>query len=273
MGRKNKTTLTLLFGASMMTVFGLAIFGNQGCTAKMPSATTFVATATPTVPPNVIANMEDGGTYLNPAMSGVGPTGVPNGFWVASSWGDPRNIVNGTSGADIVFLGGMGANGTNGSIHIYGTIYDWGDGQYPSYQLEGKLKGGQYFDALVYGFTGVKYYLKIGTTDTCTYRRFNVPCGGTTPPSGGGWCTSQCFSHFGAALGTASTGLWTQRTHPFLSLSRAFGNPLTPATLSGANLQQLLQVQWQFGLNLASPPPTPPRSAVVDYWVDEIEFF
>jgi hypothetical protein len=87
MRRKDMNWMGALLGVAMASVFGLAIFGNQGCTAKMPASTTFVATATPTVPPNIIDNLEDGDTYLNPAMCGVGASGAPYGFWVASSGG------------------------------------------------------------------------------------------------------------------------------------------------------------------------------------------
>jgi hypothetical protein len=272
MRRKDMNWMGALLGVAMASVFGLAIFGNQGCTAKMPASTTFVATATPTVPPNIIDNLEDGDTYLNPAMCGVGASGAPYGFWVASSWGDPANLINGRSGSPIVFGGSVGANGTDSAIHIYGTIIDHADNQYPSFQLEGKLKGGNYFDAVPYGFVGVRFYYKTGT-DTCTFRRFNLPIAATSPSSTGGYCLTSCFDHFGASL-TPTSGAWSLKTYYFNAtlgtpiLSRqGFGSAISPTTLSGSHLSQLLQVQWQFGRNGSA------GTSSVDYWIDEVEFF
>lgn len=267
MSWKKKIVMPALLGLSMTGVVVLALVGNQGCTAKMPAATTFVATATPTVPPNVIDNMEDGDTYLNPAMCGTTSSGVPTGFWVASTWGDPSNLVNGAAGAAVIFCGGVGCPvSPSCAIHLYGNIKDNNDGQYPSFQLEGKLRGGNYFDGLQYGYTGVRFYLKTGVGDNCPYRRFNVPVGGTTPPAGGGYCATNCYGHFGTSL-SATNGAWQQKTFPFTSLTRAFGNPLTPPTLTGKNLQELLEVQWQFGRNGSA------GTSYVDYWIDQVEFF
>jgi hypothetical protein len=267
MRRKKHFWMPVLLGVSMISVFLLMIFSNQGCTAKMPVSTTFVATATPTVQPIVIDNLEDGDTYLNPAMCGTTSTGVPLGFWVASTWGPSSNVINGMSGANIVFCDGMGANNTSCAIHIYGNITDVTPTTYPSFQLEGKLRGGSYLDISQYGYTGVRYYMKIGTGDNCLYRRFNVGIGATTPQAGGGYANStNAYSHFGATL-TTTGGVWTQKTFIFTSLIRAFGTPLSPSTLSGNHLKELLEVEWQFGRNGSS------GSSTVDYWIDEVEFF
>jgi hypothetical protein len=166
-----------------------------------------------------------------------------------------------------VLCGGVGANGTSCAIHIYGNITDALPTTYPSFQLEGKLKGGNYFDASQYGYTGVRFYLKTGTGDNCPYRRFNVGIGATTPPAGGGYANStNAYSHFGATL-AATGGVWLQKTYIFTSLGRAFGTPLTPNSITGINLQQLLEVEWQFGRNGVA------GTSAVDYWVDEVEFF
>jgi hypothetical protein len=272
MSHKKSYWAPALLGVCLSGVFSLVLIGNQGCTAKMPASTTFVATATPTVPPNVADNMDDCDSNMNPAMSGVNSSGSPLGFWVASSWGDPGNLINGAAGANVVFCGNVGANNTNGAIHLYGTIKDNGDGQYPSFQLEGKFKGSLYFDSTVYGYRGVRFYYKTGT-DTCTFRRFNLPIAATSPPATGGYCATACYDHFGASL-LATNGVWTQRSYyfnatlgtPFLQ-RQGFGSAITPATLSGNHLKQLIQVQWQFGRNGSA------GTASVDYWIDEVEFF
>lgn len=260
----------------MIIVFLITISGNQGCSNKTPSLATFVATATPTVVPNVIDNLEDGDTYLNPAMSGMTSTGVPLGFWVASTWGDSSNVIDNSAGANVVFCGGVGANNTSCAIHIYGNLKDNGDNQYPAFQLEGKLKGGNYFDASAYPYTGIRFYIKIGAGDTCSDRRFNVPIGLTTPPSGGGYCASNCYGHFGSSVGVGGavatgahptgTGVWSQQSYPFTGLSPVYG-PALGKTLAGNYLKELLEVEWVFGRNGVAGTST------VDYWVDEVEFF
>jgi len=236
----------------------------------MPVSTTFVATATPTVPPNVIDNLEDGDTYLNPAMCGTTANGVPSGFWVASSWGPSSNVVNGKAGAAYVFCGNVGANGTSCAIHVFGTLTDAGDAKYPAFQLEGKLRGGLYFDSSVYGFKGVQFYYKTGN-DTCPTRRFNLGVASTTPPVGGGYDTVADYNHYGAVL-IPTTNTWVQKSYYFQPAAQGGGSPTLAkangaGNLSNTDLKQMLEVEWVFTRNnLAGNNP-------VDYWVDEVQFF
>jgi len=189
------------------------------------------------------------------------------GYWHAWTWGDPGNQVN----APYVICGGVGANGTSCAIHLYGNIHDNADGQYPAFELDGLLKSGQTFDASMY--SGIRFYFKTGTSDTCLLRRFTVPISTTQPVSLGGACTTNCLDHFGANLG-ATSGNWVQKTYYFNStlgspslLRQGWGYPVNPMTLSGANLTQLLAVQWIAGRNGSA------GTSYVDYWVDEVEFF
>jgi hypothetical protein len=46
-----------------------------------------------------------------------------------------------------------------------------------------------------------------------------------------------------------------------------WGNAIVPTTFTGINLQQLLELEWQFGRNGSK------GTSYVDYWVDECEFF
>jgi len=250
----------------------LSLVGGSGCASKTPTAASFVATSTPTLPSNFIDNLEDGDAYLNPTFCGVKRTGVPEGFWVASSWGDPSNVINGGPGKPFVFSGAVGANGTDSAIHIYGQVTDHADGQYPAFQLQGKLQGGEYYDTVPYGLVGVRFYYKTGV-DTCPTRRFNLPIAATTESSGGGTCMNKCYDHFGAPL-TPTSGAWSMKAYyfnaalgtPFLS-RKGFGSAISPATLSGAHLSQVLEVQWLFGRDGAA------GESSVDYWIDEVEFF
>jgi hypothetical protein len=269
-GVKTVWFLRGFLACSVSLLLAMSFFGTQGCVNKTPGMAAFVATSTPTLPSNVIDDLEDGDVYLNPAMSGVSSGGAALGYWVASTWGDTSNIINGSAGAPFVFRGGVGAAGTLASIHIYGTIKDNADAQYPSFQLQGKLKGGAVFDTTALGYKGVRFYYKVGSGDNCPTRKFFLPVSSTTPPIGGGTCTDSaiCYDHFGATL-ASTADLWVQKIYYFRS---ADGTPVLTKRNGSTkpnetDLQRVLEVQWQFGRNNLLGTST------VDYWVDEVEFF
>jgi hypothetical protein len=223
---------------------------------------TIIFTATATLPPNVIDNLEDGDNNLNPTVGyGIG------GYWKAWTWGDVSNQIN----SPYIICGNVGANGTSCAIHVFGNIKDNSDGQYPAFELDGIFGTGSYLDGTT--FLGVRFYYKTGSADTCPFKRFNLPIAATSPVSMGGICTSNCFDHFGANL-VATSDIWVQKKYFFNAtlgspaLTRSgWGTIITPTTLTGTNLQQLLAVQWQEGRNGSS------GTSYVDYWVDEVEFF
>jgi hypothetical protein len=188
----------------------------------------------------------------------------PDGVWYASTW-DLGNIIN----SNYVTCGNVGANGTDCAIHLFGNITDYSDGQYPSFQLEGILSKG-YYDGSA--FSGVNFYYKTGTADTCSFRRFNLVIAQTQQDIKGGTCPSNCFDHYGYNL-NETYGVWKQAKYYYNTtlgspaLSRnGWGYP-TGITLSGIYLKQIIELQWQFGRNGTK------GTSYVDYWVDEVEFF
>ena len=84
------------------------------------------------------------------------------------------------------------------------------------------------------------------------------------PPSA---ASNACYNNFGYAYGNTG-GNWQLVVLPFSSLTRGnYGSALTPPTLSGANLQQIVGLQWSEGGNNV------PGTVNVDFYVDEIQFF
>lgn len=262
-----RVTFRSFLSLSMLVcLFILAGFGNQGCNGKSPSQSSVVATATPTLAPNVISNLENDSLALN-AVS------FPQGTWYASTWGDPGNKVN----PNWVTCGGVGANGTDCAVHLFGLLTDNSDGQYPSFQLECILGSG-YFDAS--RFAGVRFDYKFGTDDnplppnlgigevSCSpYRRFNLVIAATQQDIKGGTCPSDCFDHFGLSL-NATNDAWVPKSCIFSTMTKSFdGTPHNLTVLHPDDLKQVIELQWQVGRNGHKGRYT------VDYWVDEVEFF
>lgn len=269
--RSRKTSWAPLFlGTAFFALFLLGLFGSQGCTSKMPVQSMMVATATPTLSPSIIDNLEDGDLKLNSVT-------FPEGVWYASTWGDPGNKVN----SNWVSCGNVGANGTDCAIHLFGLLKDNADGQYPSFQLECILSSG-YFDASA--FHGLRFYYNIPNDDIPVTplapgestllkgtRRFNFVVAATQQDIKGGTCPSNCFDHFGDFL-NATNGAWIQKTYYFNS---AYGTPNmtrqgwgypSGLTLTPAVLKQAIELQWQDGRNGSKGRYN------IDYWVDEVEF-
>jgi hypothetical protein len=245
---------------------GFMLFVNQGCAGKGPTQSTMVATATPTLAPNIVANLETGDLKLN-------STTFPEGVWYASTWGDPGNKIN----ANYVTCGGVGANGTSCAIHLFGALKDNADGQYPSFQLECILSNG-YFDASA--FTGVRFYYNIASDDQTVpsdsslgevsgtpYRRFNLVIAATQEDIKGGLCPSDCYDHFGVAL-APTAGSWSEKSCVFSDLRKSFdAYPHSLTVLNTDVLKQVIELQWQVGRNGSKGRYN------VDYWVDEVSFF
>lgn len=275
MGSLKSRWVPVLLGTAFCALLLLSVFGNQGCTSKTPVQSAFVATATPTLPPTIISNLEDGSLKLNSIA-------YPEGVWYASTWGDPSNKVN----SNWVSCGNVGANGSNCAIHLFGALKDDANNQYPSFQLECILSSG-YFDASA--FHGVKFSYNIPTDDApiapvtiagpggvteviCTpFRRFNYVIAATQQDIKGGTCPSNCFDHFGVTLNNTG-GVWIAKQYNFYGtapvLTRSgWGYPSGLSMLTPATLKQSIELQWQVGRNGSLGRYN------VDYWIDDVEFF
>lgn len=243
---------------------GLCVLGCQ--TTQFP--TTYVPGSGPN---GVVANF-DGGTPL--VVNATLAEAYQPGNLVRS----PGTIVMGTYASSVVTLspsvftvGPSGAANTANGAHVTGSFIDAGDAAYPSLSLRIPLEAGNlYYDANF--FSGVKFFLKVASSDAAAKRTFSIPVAQTTVPSGGGTCdpnaaSNACYNDF-AVTYNGTNGAWVAQNITFASMARGpYGAAITPTTLSGANLKQVLMLQWAEGNNNTA------GTVNVDFSVDEVEFF
>jgi len=158
-----------------------------------------------------------------------------------------------------VATGGVGALGTQGAAHVTGALVDTGNANaLTTWQLTATLNPGSgKYDATP--FRGVRYYFKTGPADTATSRTFTAML--TTTSNGTDF--SMPIQGVGASWSEVDTQ-FDRMTRPGWAYG---GSPLTPPTLSGANLVNMTALQWSEGRGGAY------GSAQADFWVDEVFFY
>jgi hypothetical protein len=167
-----------------------------------------------------------------------------------------------------------GAANTAHCFQTFGTVIDKGDNKYPSIQiqipLEKSASVSAFYDAEL--FQGVKFYIKVMGDDTAGTRTFSIPVAQTMPPSNGGNCnpnaaSNACYNNFAVSYANTN-GNWVLVSSGFSAFTRGnYGAAISPTTLSGANLQQILMLQWGEGnQNVAG-------TANIDFYIDEVEFY
>jgi len=167
-----------------------------------------------------------------------------------------------------------GAAGTAQCLHVFGTVNDPGNASYPSIQmqlpLEKSASVSAFYDASF--FSGVKFYVKVAGSDSAGKRIFSIPIAQTQPPSAGGSCnlgatSNACYNDFFVTYNNTN-GAWVQVTAPFSSFTRGnYGAAVSPTTLSGTNLQQILMLDWTESNNNVA------GLINVDFSVDEVQFY
>lgn len=205
------------------------------------------------VPPDeaIVGNFDDGSKNVNPKLFGGS-----GGQWMAISSGGGGTI-------DSDFIADGGANGTPKAAHIYGKLTDKGDKSYPGFQLQVHLKDGGYYDAS--NFSGVQFYYKCPSDDTCLKRRFGIGMAATLPGDQGGTCASNCYDNFGADL--APSDNWVKKTLVFTDIKReGWGGAVIPPDLTD-HLAEFINFAWTHSANNTA------GTFNVDYWVDEVSFF
>jgi hypothetical protein len=89
--------------------------------------------------------------------------------------------------------------------------------------------------------------------------------------AGGGGCTQGpklCYDHFAADYSAGTGRQWKQYSYLFSDLHQLVAGAIpNPPTLSGANLQQVLWLQWEEGRNNS------PGTCTLDLWIDNVEFY
>lgn len=159
-----------------------------------------------------------------------------------------------------------GANNTSQAMNLTGTVNDPGTGVYPTLDLQVQMEGGNLYDAGF--FSGIKFYLKLGSADQATKRVFSTVLFKTQEPPAGGCVPPGCYDHFFVSYNDAPKDEWKFYAIEFSSMGReGWGQAIEPPNLTGPNLSQILWFMWQEGRNNAQGLST------VDLSVDEIELF
>lgn len=163
---------------------------------------------------------------------------------------------------------GPGANNTPYCVHMAGTVTDPGNASYPAAMLAIPLElggNGQYDASL---FSGIKFFIKTSSADNVGTRSFQIPVVKTSvAPAGTCALYNSCYNNFFYTY-PATNGNWQSVVIPFNTMTRqSYGGAISPTTLSGTNLQQILSLQWSEGNNNV------PGTVTVDFYVDEVQFF
>jgi hypothetical protein len=225
----------------------------------------------PTFIPNrdIVCNFNGNSALINPNLMEMNN---PSGGYVLKTGGSVTG-VNNTPSAILLSVDQVEPGGPNGFAYAYnikGTITDPGNASYPAMELEAQMEGGtNLYDGSF--FTGVQFYLKIAADDNTTKRDFSIPVYQTQgSPQGGcvGAAAGGCYDNFTFNLSSGTSGQWEVFTIPFTSLAQAYAGVVTnPPTFSGANLQQMLWLQWEESRNNQIGTST------IDYWVGDIAFY
>lgn len=199
----------------------------------------------------LVSNFDDGTRTVNPKLFNGG-----GGSWSAFSYGG--NTVNDP------FVVPGGANGTPMAAHLFGTLVNKGDNQYPAFTLTFKPKAAGLYDAGA--FTGIRFYYKCPPADKTTFRTLGIPIAATLPASSGGTCQDGCYNHFRSELPASAD--WTVLSLAFNTFKRqaGWGSPVNPPEFTD-HLNEIVDFEWSNNVgNTAGSFP-------VDFWVDEVEFY
>jgi hypothetical protein len=229
-----------------------------GCRGKIPPMSS-IAKPLAKTPDNIIDNFEDGNTIMNTSLRGA-----PAGTWTNYGTSGQATGLNTTNYVLAnTFL--TAPNTSPMAAHVMGSLTDPANASYPEITLQGRFNVAPYYDAS--SFTGVKYHILIGASDTATKRRFKVTIAKTVPIANGGVCTVNCWDHFGLNI-PGPTGGWIEQSLTFATASReGWGSPITPNTFTGTNVQELIGLDWAMSRNNMAGTST------IDFWVDNVEFF
>jgi hypothetical protein len=238
----------------------------NGPITNSPGAAYTIA-CTPAVP---VTNSPVTTYSVNPNLFEIGTAGntiVSPGQWMVPSYQSA-----------IMTLEGPGANGTPWAAHVHGCLEDLGNGVYPSIELAGALDAtppafsvppGQKSAYNMSFFSGIKFYMNIASDDTAKARYFYVNTTQESPSSANGTCAaaSGCYNYFGYTFPGQTTG-WQAFSFNWSQLTvQSYGFQPTPSTLSGVNLEEVLQLIWEESNSNTN------FTANIDFWVDEVYFY
>lgn len=235
----------------------------EGCTGTIPALSAVVATSTPTLGPQWVANFEGGTATLN---SNLVASNNPN-----------FNFLPTTGGVNVV---SPGANGTNFCLNLMVAAKVLSG--YAPYEIEANPNSTGLYNlyGTAYGSAtnGIKFYWKTGTDDTMPARWIIIPVPEQIPPSvgdcpgtGGG-----CYDTFKKPL-SATGGAWTLVSFTWSQFAQTgWGFPqvgslsstcgVAPCTGS-PNLSRILYFQWE------EDPNGTTGTYGADSFIDEVQLF
>jgi hypothetical protein len=250
---KKAIVLMFLLGAVILN----GTWMMQGCTGRIPSLSAIVATSTPTLGPNIVANFEGGDDTINTNLVN---SSNPNFNWL------PGTIVSA--------VGAPGANGTAfaGNVYVAATALSG----YTPYELEANPNSSGTYDlsSTAYGSAtnGIQFYWKTGPTDNMPARWFIAPVPQQIPPPVGN-CAGSCYDTFKKPLaGTGNSWILVQLAWGTFTQA-GWGSPSTGGLASNSlvngqpNLSQILYFQWE------EDPNALPGTYGCDFWVDEVQLY
>ncbi len=171
-----------------------------------------------------------------------------------------------------------GADNTAHCVWMNSPVTDPGNASYPAVEFvipiesAGTTLSGlpvTVYDASL--FSGIQFYIKVMNDDTASLRDFSIPVLQTsTPPNGTcspNAASNACYNNFEYIYNNTG-GAWQLLKIPFSAFTRQnYGSAVTPSTLSGANLQQIVSLMWSEGNNNVA------GTINVDFYVDQVQFF
>ncbi len=238
-------------GKSAIRLGLLALLGAIGWSCQTQAPTNYLSVPAGGDAPSMIINFE--GSPATVVNSNLAEAGVAHHVVVSPGFAS----LNGGGSSMLVSM--PGAAGTGHALSVSGIVT--GTLLQLTISLDTNSPTG-YYDASL--FKGVRFYLRVMGDDQTTQKFFSIPIAQTMPIGNKGTCPANCYDHFGYTY-SGTHGQWQQVSLDFSSLKRhGYGGPVTPSTLTGTNLQQFVQLQWQEnsdGTNMA------------DFSVDEVQFY
>jgi hypothetical protein len=250
----------------------LGAFVWVGCKTQVP--TSYLSTNGPS--PSMVCDFENG-LAVNPNLA---EANRPGNHVVKAA------TIIGTGSPNVTpLIVTPGADNTGHCVWMNSPVTDPGNASYPAVEfvmpiesapltLEGlpiTINGSPItvYDASL--FSGVQFYLKVMSDDTAGTRSFSIPVLQTSNPPNGtcnpNASSNACYNNFENVYSNTG-GVWQLVSFPFSSFTRqGYGSAITPPTLSGANLQQIVSLMWSEGNDNVK------GTINVDFYVDQVQFF
>ncbi len=251
------------FSFILTGLFVTSLWLSQGCTGKIPPLAEIIPTSTPTLPPDVVSDFENGSINVNPGL-----TNSYNGYWSDATYGGPAAAPNTVNSPFVV--SNTVADATDSSNYAAHLGYPGGPltliavGGYEADQLichPVNNVSNPYFDATP--FTGIQFNYNFPPDDTNINRAFQIATINTVA----------AYNHFQKLLPNGSSSGWKAVTLTWSQFACPFGscNGALTTTGSTGNLNHIVFLQWQMSNNVQGSVAAP-VTTYTDFWIDNVKF-